>query len=155
MNIRKAEEKDIEQIMQLLIQVNNVHSINRPDLFIRDKTKYTKEELCGIIHDKNKPVFVAVDEQDKVLGYCFGMFISNRNNNSPDITTYYIDDLCVDKANRGKHIGKALYEYTVAFAKQSGCYNVTLNVWDKNESAIRFYEKCGFKVQKYGLEIIL
>ena len=119
------------------------------------KTKYTKEELCDIIHDENKPIFVAVDEQDKVLGYSFGMFVSNRNNNSPDITTYYIDDLCVDEKLRGKHIGKELYDAAVELAKENGCYNVTLNVWSCNPSALRFYESCGLVPQKICMEQIL
>ena len=156
MNIRKAEKKDTERILQLLVQVNNVHSANRPDLFIKNKTKYTDKQLWEIFKNPKTPVFVAVDENDTVLGYCFGMFQSHKeDNNFPDITTYYIDDLCVDENCRGQHIGKALYEYTVDFAKKSGCYNVTLNVWDKNDAAIKFYENCGFKIQKYGMEIIL
>ena len=156
MNIRKAEKKDTDRILELLVQVCNVHSTNRPDLFIKDTTKYTPEQLWEIIEDPTRPVFVAVDDNDKVFGYCFGVLQSHKSdNNTPDMTTYYIDDLCVDENRRGEHIGKALYDHTVKFAKESGCYNVTLNVWDKNEAAIHFYEKCGFKIQKYGLEIIL
>lgn len=34
MNIRRAEEKDIPQIEELLYQVHKVHSDKRPDLFI-------------------------------------------------------------------------------------------------------------------------
>ena len=41
---------------------------------------------------------------------------------SPDtvkkIKTLYLDDLCVDEACRGKHVGKALYERVLAFAKE-------------------------------------
>ena len=72
-----------------------------------------------------------------------------------DIKTLYIDDLCVDEMRRGEHIGKMLYDFAVAFAKESGCYNLTLNVWSCNESAMRFYEKCGLKPQKVGMELIL
>ena len=43
--IRKAALKDIDCISELLIQVNNVHHEGRPDLFLVDKTKYSKEEL--------------------------------------------------------------------------------------------------------------
>ena len=156
MLIRRAEEKDTDGIMKLLVQVNNVHNDGRPDLFIRDKTKYTEEELQEIIHNDNTPIFVAVDEEDKVSGYCFGVFQSHvKDNNFPDIVTFYIDDLCVDEACRGRHIGKALYDYVIRFARESGCYNVTLNVWEKNESAKRFYESCGLQTQKIGLEAIL
>ena len=72
-----------------------------------------------------------------------------------DIKTLYIDDLCVDEVARGAHIGKALYEYVVNYAKKQGYYNVTLNVWADNINAVKFYEKIGLKVQKIGMENIL
>ncbi|MDD5899437.1 MAG: GNAT family N-acetyltransferase, partial [Lachnospiraceae bacterium] len=103
-----------------------------------------------------KPVFVAVDEQETVLGYAFCVFQQHLDNNIlTDIKTLYIDDLCVDEEMRGMHIGTALYGYVLDFAKQSGCYNVTLNVWSCNESAMKFYEKCGLVPQKVGMEKVL
>ena len=41
------------------------------------------------------------------------------------------------------------------FAKEIGCYNITLNVWEENRSARKFYENCGLAVQKTVLEKIL
>ena len=52
-------------------------------------------------------------------------------------------------------MGRQLYEYVLSFAKEEGFYNVTLNVWSCNESAMKFYEKCGLKPQKVGMEVIL
>jgi len=52
-------------------------------------------------------------------------------------------------------VGKKLYEHVLTFAKAEGFYNVTLNVWSCNEGAMRFYEKCGLKPQKVGMEVIL
>ena len=72
-----------------------------------------------------------------------------------DIKTLYIDDLCVDEKLRGKHIGKELYEAAVRLAKDSGCYNLTLNVWSCNPSAMSFYQSLGLVPQKIGMETIL
>ena len=72
-----------------------------------------------------------------------------------DIKTLYIDDLCVDEGERGKHVGSAVYEHVLAYAKSIGCYNVTLNVWTCNKGAMKFYEKMGLVPQKIGLEKIL
>ena len=156
MTIRRAQPKDIGRILELLVQVCNVHADGRPDLFLRDTTKYTAAQLEAIIADDATPVFVAVDDADRVLGYSFGVFQPHaQDNNWPDITTYYIDDICVDEACRGQHVGTALYEYTRDFAKAAGCYNLTLNVWAKNEAAQRFYEACGMKPQKTCLETLL
>ncbi|MGN1084415.1 MAG: GNAT family N-acetyltransferase [Lachnospiraceae bacterium] len=156
MNIRRAENKDMNGINKLLLQVLMVHHNGRPDIFKPNAKKYTDAELADILADDTKPVFVAVDEQETVLGYAFCVFQQHLNNNIlTDIKTLYIDDLCVDEEKRGMHIGTTLYEYVLDFAKKSGCYNVTLNVWSCNKSAMKFYEKCGLVPQKVGMEKVL
>ena len=72
-----------------------------------------------------------------------------------DIKTLYIDDICVEENARGKHIGKALYEYVRDYAQSIGCNNITLNVWDGNDAALSFYRNMGMKVQKTTMEIVL
>lgn len=156
MKIRRATVKDMDGINKLLHQVLMVHHNGRPDLFKANVKKYTDEELTEIIADDTKPIFVGVDEKEEVLGYAFCVFIQHLNNNIlTDIKTLYIDDLCVDETRRGMHIGSQIYDYVVDFAKKEGCYNLTLNVWSCNESAMKFYEKCGLVAQKVGMEKIL
>lgn len=156
MKIRRAQERDMEGINRLLLQVCMVHHKGRPDLFKAGAKKYTDEQLKKIIHDEDTPIFVAVDDKEKVLGYAFCVFKQNIGDNIlTDIKTLYIDDLCVEEEIRGQHIGRSLYEKVLEFAKESGCYNVTLNVWSLNEAAMKFYEKCGLKPQKVGMEKLL
>ncbi|MBR6527442.1 MAG: GNAT family N-acetyltransferase [Lachnospiraceae bacterium] len=156
MNIRRATEKDIPGLNRLLEQVLMVHHVGRPDLFKSGAKKYTDEELIEILVDDSRPIFVGVDESEEVMGYAFCIFQQHIGSHIlTDIKTLYIDDLCVDETLRGQHIGRQLYDYVVQFAKESGCYNVTLNVWSCNESAMHFYEKCGLKPQKIGMEVIL
>ena len=154
MQIRRATLTDIDGINRLLYEVHKVHSDKRPDLFKVGSKKYTNEELAKIIVDDNRPIFVYVDNDD-ILGYAFCVFIKNNSNSLTDILTLYIDDLCVDENARGKKVGTSLYNYVLQFAKDAGCYNVTLNVWACNNSALKFYEKCGLSVQKIGMEKIL
>ena len=156
MNIRRATERDIPGLNRLLEQVLMVHHVGRPDLFKSGAKKYNDEELKEILVDDSRPIFVGVDESEEVMGYAFCIFQQHIGSHIlTDIKTLYIDDLCVDETLRGQHVGRQLYDYVVRFAKDSGCYNVTLNVWSCNESAIRFYEKCGLKPQKIGMEVIL
>ena len=156
MNIRRANEGDTAAINKLLLQVLTVHHNGRPDLFKANVKKYTDEQLIKILSDDSRPIFVAEDDCGDVVGYAFCVFQQHVNDNIlTDIKTLYIDDLCVDENKRGMHIGRQLYEYVLHYAKQSGCYNVTLNVWACNESAVKFYESCGLKPQKFGMEQIL
>ena len=156
MEIRRAKEQDMDGINDLLMQVCLVHHKGRPDLFKYGAKKYTDKQLRELIADDQRPIFTAVDENDKVLGYAFCIFQQHMNDNIlTDIKTLYIDDLCVDEKIRGQHIGKSLYEYVLDFAREQKCYNVTLNVWSLNESAMKFYQSCGLKPQKVGMEILL
>ena len=156
MKVRMAQEKDIERIHSLLVQVAMVHHKGRPDLFKAGKSKYTDEELKVLLRDTSRPILAAVDENDCMQGYAFCIFQQYKDHNiMTDIKTLYIDDLCVDETMRGHHIGRMLYEAALDFAREHGCYNLTLNVWSCNESAMNFYQSCGLKPQKVGMEIIL
>ncbi len=156
MTVRFACEKDIPQMNSLLYQVERVHQQGRPDLFKEGAKKYTDNELKAMLKDKTKPIFAAVDENDVMKGYAFCVFQEHKGDNVlTDIKTLYIDDLCVDENCRGQHIGSVLYEAVKKFAKEQGCYNVTLNVWECNPSARKFYEKAGLKPYKTGMEGIL
>ena len=154
-NIRSAELRDIPALGRLLYEVHKVHSDVRPDLFKAGARKYTDEQLEEILQSGERPVFVA--EQDgQVVGYAFCIpkqFVGDRS--MTDVRTLYIDDLCVDEAAWGKHIGTKLYDFVLDFAKRQGYYNVTLNVWADNKAAVKFYEKIGLRVQKIGMEKIL
>ena len=153
--IRSANESDIPRLEDLLYQVHGLHAEGRPDIFIPGCKKYTADQLRGLLADtENTPIFAAV--LDGVLvGYCFCVRQVQTAASMQKIATLYIDDLCVDTAMRGRGIGKVLYDYAVEYAKQKGYYNLTLNVWACNPSAMRFYEKCGLSVQKVGMELVL
>ena len=154
--IRRAEQKDIPDVFRLLKQVNKLHHDGRPDLFKWPATKYTAQELDAIFNNDRTPVFVCTDSQDQVLGYAFCVLKQEVDNHIlTDIRSLYIDDLCVDENIRGQHVGSDLYAHVLEYARSIGCYNVTLNVWSLNESAMKFYEKQGLKPQKVGMEVIL
>ena len=155
MIVRRAQEGDIPVIIELLKQVNRVHYDGRPDLF-NLQTKYTAEELRKIIKDDKKPIFVCADEAGNILGH--GFCVLQRPENTrllKDNLTMYIDDICVDENSRGHHVGKLIYEHILEYARGCGCYNVTLNVWNCNPGAMRFYEKLGLVPYKVGMETIL
>ena len=155
LTVRRAEPRDIPAILNLLVQVDMVHHNGRPDLFKGPATKYSAEELEAILADPETPVFVCVDEGDRVLGHGFCVMQHSGGRLMVEHTTVYIDDICVDENARGKGAGKALYEHILAFARERGAYNVTLNVWSCNPGAAAFYEKLGLTPYKTGMEQIL
>ena len=156
MKIRRAKKEDIKRIIELLTQVLEIHAKIRPDIFVSGTTKYSEDDLDAMILDDERPIFVAADEDDTVMGYAFCQL------KSPAFTStmvprksIYIDDLCVDEKYRGQHVGEALFEHVKKEAKELGCYEVTLCVWNGNDSAERFYEKMGMTTKERVMEFIL
>ena len=152
--VRKATTKDIPGLIALLYQADKVHSNLRPDLFKSNTPKYSEEQLEEILKDESKPIFVF--DNGQVSGHAFCQLKEIKNDRLlQDKKTLYIDDICVDENQRGHHIGKALYDYVLDYAKSLGCDNITLNVWGGNDSAMAFYTSMGMKVQKIGMEFAL
>jgi ribosomal protein S18 acetylase RimI-like enzyme len=146
--IRKAGKGDTKRIIELL------HHVIRPDLFKPYTTKYNEQGLEGLLNDESKPIFVYDDGE--VRGYAFCQISEVKDDQLlQDMKTLYIDDICVDENARGKHVGKALYEYVRDYARSIGCYHITLNVWDGNDAALSFYRNMGMQVQKTTMETIL
>ncbi len=154
--VRKAEVRDVPRIGELLCQVCNVHAAGRPDLFRAGARKYADEQLEEIVKQNDRPILVAVDEDDRVLGYAFCQLQEGGKHHAlHDVKTLYIDDLCVDETCRGQHIGRTLYEAVLALARERGCYNVTLHVWNCNTPAIGFYEALGMQCRQMEMETVL
>ena len=152
MEIRLAQTGEIPGMIDLLRQVGQVHHEIRPDLFRSGAQKYHEADLEELLKDPARPIFAAV-EDGRLLGYCFCIIEEVKDNPVlMDDKALYIDDLCVDETIRGKHVGRALYEYARNYAKETGCRSVTLNVWCGNDSAMAFYRKRGMTPRKIYME---
>ena len=147
MRVRRAAERDLEGVHNLLSQVLEVHAAGRPDIFRSGTRKYTDEELLVLFQDDAHPVFVAVDDDGAVLGHAFCEVQDYRESNSwQPIVSLYIDDICVDEAHRGRGVATALYRHVIA---------LTLNVWECNPGARAFYDAMGMTPLKTCLEQVL
>ena len=155
MYITFANESHIPGMIDLLRQVGEVHHQIRPDLFRTGAQKYNEADLTALLKDPTRPILIS-EIEGKVAGYAFCIFQEIKDDPVLcDRKVLYIDDLCVDESIRGQGIATALYQGVCEFAKEAGCDAVTLNVWCGNDSAMKFYEKCGLKPQKIGMEVIL
>lgn len=155
MEIRFAQSRDIPGMLNLLQQVGEVHHQIRPDLFRSGAQKYDEAALDALLKNPDRPIFIALNE-GQVAGYAFCILqITKDDPVLQDRKVLYIDDLCVDEAQRGHGIAGALYQQVCQYARSIGCDAVTLNVWSGNDTAMAFYQKCGLKPQKVGMEFIL
>ena len=150
MNIIRANKNHIDDILKLLEEVSHVHHLIRPDIF-NEGTKYNKDELNILMNNDKRPIYV-YGEDKKVLGYIFLELNEYSGNNLVSRKEIYIDDLCVDDTKRGLGIGKKLFEFAKDYAKNNNYSSITLNVWEGNDNAIKFYQKLGMTPLKTYME---
>lgn len=153
--IRRAVVTDLPRLQLLLEQILRVHHEVRPDIFKPSGRKFSDAELEQLIHSENTPVFVFEDDKGEIVGHLFVKIIEKDAAVLNPIKTLFIDDLCVDSSARGQGVGQKLYQFALDYARQIGCYNVTLNVWNANQGALRFYENQGMTAQATTMEKIL
>lgn len=153
LNVRRAITSDGETVSRLLYQVAEIHHEGRPDIFKPASKKYTQNEFEELICMKDFAILVAEDENKKVHGYAFCKIKCFETSVIQPYKSLYIDDICVDKESRGHHVGTVLFEAVKKLAKELNCDNIELNVWEFNESAMKFYEKMGMITQRRGMEL--
>ena len=153
MNIRKAESKDIDKILDLLSQVLEVHAKIRPDIFVSGSTKYKEDDIQKMIDDDN---LIYVIEDNCVVGYAFCEIITPKfTNTMVPMKLFHIDDFCVDEKYRKRHIGEELFNFLKEEAKRLECNEIILSCWEGNETAKKFYEKMGMKARSTVMEYII
>lgn len=153
--VRRAKLSDAEKVSDLYCQISQLHHEGRPDIFKPAFRKYTQNEFMELICMKEFAVLVAEDEGGIVHGYAFCKIRCFESSIIEPYKALYIDDICVDRESRGQHVGKALFEAVKELASELNCDNIELNVWEFNESAIRFYEKMGMTTQRRCMELKL
>lgn len=86
-------------------------------------------------------ITVKIDQEDKLAGY----LILLRRRRSYNIRIYSIG---ISKWAQGRGYAQEMVRFAEKVAEENGLRYVTLEVCEKNNSAIRLYEKAGFS--KYG-----
>ena len=153
MIIRNAKLEDVNQIVILLKQVSDIHSLGRPDIFKEKTIKELKEEGIQCINNYERNMIVAEDE-DKIKGLAIYKFIEvNDHLYKLDKKILSVSELVVEEKQRSKGIGKLLLDKIKTIAKQEKCDNIELNCWSFNIGAMNFYKDYGMKEQRVFFEL--
>ena len=142
--IRKAEISDIPQILDLYAQLQPLDS-----LIDESKARFVFEQAnnCGVTY------FVA-EVDGHIAGTCYIAIIPNITRQCSPIG--FIENVVTSADFRRLGIGRKLMDLAVEFARECGCYKVTLQSGIKREKAHKFYESVGFDGDsKRGFEIRL
>lgn len=118
--IRNFEEKDLDRVMEIWLAANlDAHGFIRPEYW-RECFSRTAEAIAG--------AEVYLSEQSGVITGFIGL------------DGDFVEGLFVDKEYRGQGAGKALLDRAKESRQKLG-----LCVYERNEGAVRFYEREGFQ----------
>lgn len=95
-------------------------------------------------------VFVAEYEQQLVGTFAILIMENMAHQGTPSAV---VEDVGVLSTVQGKGIGKLMMEYALNYAKEKGCYKMSLSSNLKREKAHQFYESLGF--QKHGFSFLM
>ncbi|MBN1216713.1 MAG: GNAT family N-acetyltransferase [Candidatus Lokiarchaeota archaeon] len=139
MNIRKASEKDIPNLIQIIIEYKKEQNI----LFEINQIEELRRTLVNSIKNEENTLIVSIDSESHIVDG----FINFHILDFPLILgkELYISDLLIQRNSRGKGKGTLLLKYIEDIAYNQGCIRIMLNNRMDSEGYIRdFYKKNGF-----------
>lgn len=144
--IRKAEITDIDAIQALYKELDSHHVELLPDTFRPVEGDIRSDESIGNwIQGADRTYLVALCG-DQIVG-----FVSLAEKSYASAPMYVpkryglVDNAVVASTSRRVGIGHQLFNAAIAWLQARGIDSVQVQVWNKNEEAMRFYAKQGFK----------
>lgn len=154
MKIRNAKIEDKKELKEILIQAQELHYNNRPDIFRKMTPKEIEKEIMEVLENKERKIIVVANENDKVCGLVIFKIKEIKNNtNLKDARILHIGKIVVDEKGRRKGTGKLMMEEINRMSKKLKCDRIELNCWSFNEDAIEFYKAQEMKIQRLNFEM--
>ena len=154
MQIREARIEDKKELIELLMQAQELHCKNRPDIFKKVTKKEVESEVIEVLESKERKMIVAVNDKEMACGLVIFRIKEVENHiNLKNAKILYVGKIVVDKKCQRQGVGTLLMQEINKVAKELNCNRIELSCWSFNKKAIEFYEACGMKVQRLNMEI--
>lgn len=134
-SIKKAIDKDIPFILELLYELDRPKPINDKEI------KVFENKIMGYFSDPQKTIVLA-KQDSKIIGLTSIIFLSRLNRTKLEM---YIPELIVTKQLRNFGIGKKLIKYCIDLAKKKDCYRIRLESGNQRKESHKFYKSIGFE----------
>jgi len=132
-SIRRAIKEDAKHIHRLITELAVYENLE-------DEMVATVEDLATSIFDNKQAEVIMAELDGEVVGYALYFYSYSTFLAKAGI---YLEDLYVEKAHRGKGIGKTLLSELAKITVESGFGRLEWSVLDWNKPAIDFYESIG------------
>ena len=154
MKIREARIEDKKELIEMLMQAQELHCKNRPDIFKKTNKKEVESEVIEVLESEERKMIVAVNDKEMACGLVIFRIKEVENHiNLKNAKILYVGKIVVDKKCQRQGVGTLLMQEINKVAKGLKCNRMELSCWSFNKKAIEFYESCGMKVQRLNMEI--
>lgn len=133
--IRKANKKDINEILNLLYQ------LQRPRPKTISESLAFRKRIYQHLNEKDKKILIA-EQDSKIVGMISMMFLPRLNRSKLEL---YVPELVVSENHKRVGIGKSLMDSCVDIAKKKKCFRIRLESGNQRKDAHQFYKKIGFE----------
>lgn len=154
MQIRQAKIEDKKELIELLMQAQELHCKNRPDIFKKVTKQDVESEVIQVLESEDRKMIIAVNDKEKVCGLVIFRIKEVENHiNLKNAKILYVGKIVVDKKCQRQGVGTLLMQEINKFAKELKCNRMELSCWSFNKEAIEFYKSQGMNIQRLNMEI--
>jgi GNAT superfamily N-acetyltransferase len=146
MNIRYGTTQDAEMLSDLGARTfyDTFSKENTPE----NITAYLKRSFSPEIQfdELSDPdvIFLIAEFENIPIGYA-QLILNSQDESIKGTKPLELRRIYASQEYLGKGVGKQLMQAAVREARQRGCDCIWLGVWERNQRAIDFYKKCGFR----------
>lgn len=154
MQIRQAKIEDKKELIELLMQVQELHCKNSPDIFKKVTKQDVESEVIEVLESEEIKMIVAVNDKEMACGLVIFRIKEVENHiNLKNAKILYVGKIVVDKKCQRQGVGRLLIQEINKIAKELKCSRMELSCWSFNKEAIEFYKAQGMKVQRLNMEM--
>lgn len=145
-----ARESDWEAVKRISVQIHDLHAAWRPDLYFHCEEPYPREKFLTDIHER---MVYTAKLDGVVVGYVVLSILHKGGPGTVEYKAMRLESICVEEAVRGHGIGRIMVSEVRALARAFGCREVILGVHPENDTAVGFYQKCGFRIRTINMDM--
>lgn len=155
MNVRFAEEKELDRVNELRKQVSRLHAAGKPDVFKAGFPQEMQDLVYVFWNDPEKKI-VVVEKDGVICGYAVLHHMCRAENPVKREQNYLdIDEFGVDEAYRRQGVAAEMIDFIRAYTVEKGIRRIELNMWEFNKGALAFYESVGFRTFRRYMEMFV
>lgn len=150
--IRPARLADLDEILDVFIETDRMHTTARPDIFLpAQSTDWSRSFFETQFTQPGVFLFVA-ENNDRIFG-CLHAILKE----SPQTEIWRhrrwlsISNISVRSSVRDQGIGKALMQSAHSLAIELGLHAIELTVWEFNTEALAFYKHLGYRTSRRAM----